>query len=50
MCKQCEEIDAKIAYYRQQLVGVDDQTAIVLLNIVIADLESDKAALHPEDK
>jgi hypothetical protein len=49
MCKRCEEIDAKIAYYKQRLVSVDDRTAIALLTLVIADLESDKVGLHPEE-
>lgn len=50
MCKRCEGIDAKIAYYKQQLTSIDDKTAIALLTLVITDLESDKVALHPKDK
>ena len=50
MCKRCEDIDAKIARYRQTLSVVDDQTAITLLNLVIADLEAEKVELCREDK
>ena len=50
MCKKCENIDAKIASYKRLTAGFDDQTAIALLDLVIADLEAEKAKLHPEDK
>jgi hypothetical protein len=32
------------------MAGVDDKTAIVLLDLAIADLEADKVGLHPKDK
>jgi hypothetical protein len=50
MCEKCEAIDAKTAYYRQLRAKVDDETAIALLDLVIGDLEADKARLHSEDK
>ena len=50
MCEKCEKIDAKIAYFRRLLASVDDQTAIGLLNLLIADLEADKVKLHPKDQ
>ena len=50
MCERCKGIDAKIAYYKRQLTSIDDKTAIALFTLVVADLESDKVALHPKDK
>jgi len=50
MCKRCEEIDVKIAYYRRLLARLEDRTAISLLSLLVEDLESDKVGLHPVDK
>lgn len=50
MCQRCTEIEARIARHRQQLVDVDDPTAIALTELVIADLEAEKVQLHREDK
>lgn len=50
MCKRCEEIVVKIAYYRRLLAKVEDRTAISLLGLVVADLKSDKVGLHPVNK
>jgi len=47
MCEKCDDIDAKIARYRRVSADVDDETVIALINAFIADLESEKAALHP---
>lgn len=49
MCEKCEEIDAKIARYRQLLAGVDDPNAIALVDLVVTDLKSEKVKLHQED-
>lgn len=50
MCQQCDEIDAEITRHRELLIGVDDPNAIALVNLIIADLESEKTKLHREDK
>jgi hypothetical protein len=47
LCEKCAEIDVKLARYRRLLADVNDQIAIVLIKLVLADLESDKIALHP---
>lgn len=38
------------AYYRQRLASVDDPTAISMLSLLIENLESEKADLHPVDE
>jgi hypothetical protein len=50
MCEQCDKIDADMAYYERMLARTEDQTAIVLLKLLIEDLASAKAALHPQDE
>jgi hypothetical protein len=50
MCEKCENIDAKIASYRRLTAGLDDQTAIAMMDLAIADLEAEKVKLHPEDE
>ena len=50
MCEKCVEIDKRIARYRRLLSGVSDQIAIDGAKRLIADLEAQKIALHPEQK
>ena len=50
MCHRCDEIDARIARHREQLADVDDPGAIALTELVIKDLEAEKAKLHCDDK
>jgi hypothetical protein len=48
MCEKCVDIDAKITRFKKLLAEVDDQTAIALLTLAVAALDSEKTALHPE--
>jgi hypothetical protein len=48
MCDRCANIDVTIAYYKKMLSDITDQAAIIMVNMVISNLESDKAALHAE--
>jgi len=48
MCKQCDEIDAKIAQLEGLILRVLDQHTLDGINEMIAELEARKAALHPE--
>ena len=48
MCEKCEDIDAKIARYRRLSRGVNDGATVQRLDALIADLESEKAVLHPK--
>ncbi len=50
MCDQCKPIDRLLFKYRQARDSIDDELALSLLAEVIADLEAEKIALHPERK
>src|SRR5689334_18295518 len=50
MCDQCKAIERQIFKYRQAHESIDDELAVRLLAEVIADLEAEKAALHPNEK
>ena len=48
MCDKCVEIDKKIAHYRRFQRAIDDRQVIYGAEKLIAELEAEKAALHPE--
>jgi hypothetical protein len=48
MCNRCDEIDAKIARYRNIVNGINDRPMIQRLVAFIADMHCEKIALHPE--
>jgi hypothetical protein len=47
MCNQCVEIDKTIERYRNILRSINDQLTLDRAKELIADLEAQKAALHP---
>jgi len=48
MCQQCKAIDKRIEHYREMATHVIDQSMLDGIRLLIAKLESDKKALHPE--
>jgi hypothetical protein len=48
MCEKCVEIDKTIVRYQRILLTIGDQVTIDRTKEVIADLQTQKAALHPE--
>jgi hypothetical protein len=50
MCDKCEELDKKIEHYQKLLLGIGDQLTVDRIKSLIADLQAQKAALHPEQK
>ncbi len=48
MCEKCDEIDKTIERYRGLKERVLDQAVVDGAERLIAELEADKAALHPE--
>jgi hypothetical protein len=48
MCEKCVEIDKKIERYRNILRSIRDEATVDGAEKLIADLEAQKAALHPE--
>jgi hypothetical protein len=49
MCDKCVERDKKIERYRRVSSSINDQLTIDGLKKLIADLEAQKAALHPDE-
>lgn len=47
MCEKCEEIDKKIEHYRLIVRQILDQEFNDRAKTLIAELEAEKAALHP---
>jgi hypothetical protein len=50
MCNKCDEIDQKIEHYRSIVSRLTDQLTNERIAELIADLEKQKAGLHPEQK
>jgi hypothetical protein len=49
MCDKCIEHDKKIERYRRVSSSINDQLTKDGLKKLIADLEAQKAALHPDE-
>jgi len=50
MCEKCVEIDERIERYRRLLLAIGDEITVQRAKELIADLEAQKIALHPEQK
>jgi hypothetical protein len=48
MCEKCAEIDKAIERYRKIQRSIGDQVTVDRTKELIADLQVQKAALHPE--
>jgi hypothetical protein len=48
MCEKCVEIDKTIERYRQIKRSIMDQLTVDRTKELIAELEAQKAALHPD--
>jgi hypothetical protein len=48
MCEKCVQIDQKIERYRSVVRSITDQLTVDGVKKLIAGLEAQKAALHPE--
>jgi hypothetical protein len=48
MCEQCVEIDGKIEHYKRIASRMDDRAMLDGIKKLIAGLQAEKAALHPE--
>jgi hypothetical protein len=47
VCTHCDEIDERIARYRDLAKHVSDKAAVESIDRLIADLEAKKLAWHP---
>jgi len=50
MCEKCAELDKKIEHYGRMLLSIGDQITVERIEALIADLQAQKATLHPEQK
>ena len=50
MCDKCTELDKRIEHYSRMLLSIGDQITVERIKELIADLQAQKAALHPEQK
>jgi hypothetical protein len=48
VCEKCIEIDRAVARYRQIKRSISDQLTVDRAQDIIAELEAEKAQLHPE--
>ena len=48
MCEKCVELDKRIVRYRRLMQLVGDKITVDRANELIAELEAQKIALHPE--
>ena len=48
MCEKCVEIDKTIERYRRILLAIGDQITVERTRELIAKLQAEKLALHPE--
>jgi hypothetical protein len=50
MCEKCVDIDKNIERYRKIQRSIGDQVTVDRTKELIADLQAQKAALHPEQR
>ena len=50
MCDKCAKLDKKIEHYETILVSIGDRVTVERLMGLVAELQAQKAALHPEQK
>jgi hypothetical protein len=50
MCDKCVELDKRIERYRRILLSIGDQVTVDRTKELIADLQAQKASLHPEQE
>jgi hypothetical protein len=48
MCEKCVEIDGRIEHYQNLSSLVTDQRTLDAIKLLIARMEAEKQALHPE--
>jgi hypothetical protein len=50
MCGACEQLDEKIEHYKRVMGAMTDQLTIERISALVAELETQKTALHPKQK
>jgi hypothetical protein len=50
MCDKCRELDDRIEHYRRLAASINDKLTVDRIEELVARLDAEKAALHPEQK
>jgi hypothetical protein len=50
MCESCDKLDAKIERYQRLTLSITDQVTIARIRELIVQLQTQKAALHPDSR
>jgi hypothetical protein len=50
MCGACDQLDEKTEHYKKVISAMTDQLTIERITALVAELEAQKAKLHPEPK
>ena len=50
MCETCNELDKRIEHYEKIALSLNDQLTVERIKALIAKLEAQKNALHPEQQ
>jgi hypothetical protein len=50
MCDKCARLDKKIEHYETMIVSIGDRVTVERLMVMVANLQAQKASLHPEQK
>ena len=50
MCDVCDQLDEKIEHYKKVMAAMTDQLTIDGITALVAELQTQKATLHPEQK
>lgn len=48
MCQRCTDIDMRIGFYQAILSESDDRFTVVSVQMLIEDLNTEKAEIHPQ--
>jgi hypothetical protein len=48
MCDRCDRLDEKIGHYKKVISAMTDQLTIERITALVVEMETQKAALHPE--
>jgi hypothetical protein len=50
MCEKCKELDGKIDHYERIRLSIGDQATVDRIKELVAEMNVQKAKLHPENE
>jgi hypothetical protein len=48
MCDRCDQLDEKIEHYKKVMSAMTDELTIERITALVVEMQTQKAALHPE--